>query len=960
MRVYIRYFQCHVEKNLEFEQGEHCLISGESGKGKSTIFRAITWCLYGEGKDVAPTNLDNARTSVMVELAGLRVFRQHNPCLFQVQVDDKLYEGIPAENILEARLGNYQIWMCTTYMLNNFENPLISAVSKKRIQYLDTLSFNYENPFIFLQNIELEISTIKKRQDMLESNIKFKECSLAEYMNKNRINWNEYLPPDRILQLDSNLRETKLSIEQKNSYSQSLRDKIVQRETLVTRITNLEGELRLIPVITLDIVKQKEEQYQLFQKRCEINDKLRLIPEKSSTVEYTPEQIEECKTLEYKRAQMLKLCLSLNIEYTKDCLKYKTEWESVIEWLEYNTLYREITELERQISIIENTVEECNVKLGELQTSIEIPELPPIPNLAQTLKVPVYPEVFKLPHPDPPHYVSLDRPPIPKPKEIVKPKEPDNIVLPKPSPPIIPDIKEIQTEMQLLLLGKQLLHCPACASTLRLNSGILQIASNTPEWNQDKYQELQSQLETYERNKREFDSKMEEIVRTEKKLNAEAVFKYLQEINKLEENEKILHQGLYNIELKRIKDEEYRQNKLLKDEYQSKLSQILQEESTENKRRMKEYMEEKTKYDELLKQEQEEYQRKMNIRANVIRQEQYRINQCKLLTEKLEFNKSQLVDKKNLLAGKRSIKIKLPSKMDKPNVSIESPEVLRKKISEISPLEWIEPILVSSKQMKETNIRLKLEDELSKIKEVKPITLQELNMARQQLEKYTLLVNEISKLRTEIEKIPNCKEEYDSIQISIVNMNSSVREMEYYMVRAKLCSEAYSLWQTIEGMKLEYKKQGEHMNKHQLFKEILMKLESQYYFDLITTINKYLDVHTSYLFELDIRVQLSFTRKLKSGKDKKELHLNITRDGMNVNYISLSDGERAKVNLLLTCALNQLSSNGLLIIDETLSCLDLENKQKCMRFISRQLNGITLLMVNHEANDGDYTRKIDI
>jgi len=48
-------FKCYIDKHT-FTLGEHptTLISGNIGAGKSTMFKAISWCLYGKEKRTLP------------------------------------------------------------------------------------------------------------------------------------------------------------------------------------------------------------------------------------------------------------------------------------------------------------------------------------------------------------------------------------------------------------------------------------------------------------------------------------------------------------------------------------------------------------------------------------------------------------------------------------------------------------------------------------------------------------------------------------------------------------------------------------------------------------------------------------------------------------------------------------------------------------------------------------------
>ena len=56
-----------------FFDNETTLLKGPSGKGKTTIFESIKWCLYGGNKNVFPL-LGKKETMVFVKFSRFRYF----------------------------------------------------------------------------------------------------------------------------------------------------------------------------------------------------------------------------------------------------------------------------------------------------------------------------------------------------------------------------------------------------------------------------------------------------------------------------------------------------------------------------------------------------------------------------------------------------------------------------------------------------------------------------------------------------------------------------------------------------------------------------------------------------------------------------------------------------------------------------------------------------------------------
>ena len=47
MILRLRGFRCHQDKTYDLGAEGLVLLEGDSGAGKSTVFEALAWCLYG-------------------------------------------------------------------------------------------------------------------------------------------------------------------------------------------------------------------------------------------------------------------------------------------------------------------------------------------------------------------------------------------------------------------------------------------------------------------------------------------------------------------------------------------------------------------------------------------------------------------------------------------------------------------------------------------------------------------------------------------------------------------------------------------------------------------------------------------------------------------------------------------------------------------------------------------------
>lgn len=123
-----------------FEFGDNITkISGESGTGKSTLFAAIVWCLYGKirdvkskGKDVSPRVTFEIDVMYKGKLQKVLVDRTGMKTVF-VTLDGVEYGDNMAQSLIHDIFGTYEVFLLTSYLPAETMHSLISASpSEKR------------------------------------------------------------------------------------------------------------------------------------------------------------------------------------------------------------------------------------------------------------------------------------------------------------------------------------------------------------------------------------------------------------------------------------------------------------------------------------------------------------------------------------------------------------------------------------------------------------------------------------------------------------------------------------------------------------------------------------------------------------------------------------------------------------------------------------------------------------
>lgn len=134
-------------------------LEGVSESGKTTIFRAIAWCLFGykASTSIIPWNNPNGATRVVLRIfsMGLEMERTRSPAILRLRDNGYIYEGAAADNRVTSYFGSRNLWECSCYLAQQRDNLLMELSSSDQSGLLEEafLSFNIKPITEQLHNI---------------------------------------------------------------------------------------------------------------------------------------------------------------------------------------------------------------------------------------------------------------------------------------------------------------------------------------------------------------------------------------------------------------------------------------------------------------------------------------------------------------------------------------------------------------------------------------------------------------------------------------------------------------------------------------------------------------------------------------------------------------------------------------------------------------------------------------
>lgn len=165
MHIKLINFQNADDVEYDFPSDAHVsLIKGESGCGKTTIFDAIQWALFGVGTDVVNMHHPKTAMSVTLKTASITVLRIRKVATstreLTVTADGKTWNDEAAQGIIDRVFGNKISWAQSSYISSKFYHVLIDGTQSEKIQFLNSMIYMNDDPEKYIQTSKNKLSSL--------------------------------------------------------------------------------------------------------------------------------------------------------------------------------------------------------------------------------------------------------------------------------------------------------------------------------------------------------------------------------------------------------------------------------------------------------------------------------------------------------------------------------------------------------------------------------------------------------------------------------------------------------------------------------------------------------------------------------------------------------------------------------------------------------------------------------
>ena len=156
----LKNFRCWENKTFTFQDNCIILISGISGKGKSTILNAILYVITGNMKNVTTFGKEKANMEAVLSIRDLVITRGKNPTRFTVKQGMRVYEEDQAQSIINSYFGSD--FKHISYIDQDNSNSFVYLSPEAKMTFLRNLLLANEPIDDIKDKVKAKMDTCKK------------------------------------------------------------------------------------------------------------------------------------------------------------------------------------------------------------------------------------------------------------------------------------------------------------------------------------------------------------------------------------------------------------------------------------------------------------------------------------------------------------------------------------------------------------------------------------------------------------------------------------------------------------------------------------------------------------------------------------------------------------------------------------------------------------------------------
>jgi len=931
----IKNFKKFTSRTFKFRISGVVKLSGVSGSGKSTVIKAIAWCLYDIDKNnVIPYSIKKAKTisnntKVSIQFSegilcneSIVICRSKHPNKITIKIGNYQYENKEAQQKIIELFGDEKIWCASSYLEQKKQNLFLNMVQNDKLAFLSSLVFvNEEESKNIRDKTQREIkkydNIIECSNAVITSKIKtitskYESAHIYDYDVEN-ILANEVLNKLRnyhdinscvtcLQRIDINLLENEIeTFQEEIVYSENKQKNVIKIKTEInlqdsqiddysSKIIDLEDQynnfINEINILQLEFEKEKDTSEETINSKKQELDRINSLLVIRNKIDrltwYDPSLIIDNNIL----SNFILI----------DNVKSRLVNLGIKEFNNDNELKALIINSMKSLKDIIDSQEYINLSKQFYKFNTKYQEL--LDTEFKDVKIiPVFEDV------------SVEKPDFSKIDSQITIHE--------------KNLQEMYGDLKKFELVSSIYTCPSCNDSLSLCSSSGKLIKFSKNINKDSYEFLKKKIKVsqeiiqslkIEKKKiqDEYDIKFRKMTTDREK--------YINEKNKLEnENKDII---AFNVNLQRMID---KYDKLVNDILQ-KLTNI----ATNNKITL----------DDL----DNFYINKIEFDEVKLRKISYNYSSLKTILDEIERNKD--------------INFSSKSKLTLQQMKDQNDFQMIIKSTSFTKDEILDPSLIVNKkrlenEIQDINYSIRRHNEKTNrirfIESKKNHVEAQLAILRGQ---YEICSKNYNKLISENGDIVNC---------SIDEMSDEINNLRDYLRILYIIKDLHIEYLQVCKMTIDREEKLLYLQKLYEYRDFVKYFQHELFTSKINQLNELINKICSNFFDNEFIVEMKVMKE-NNEKEKPNIYFQITIDGIKTDDLkSLSGGELDRFSLAMTLAFRMLvPNNPFILLDENIASIDKETKIKVINFLRNICNDKVILCVIHDSIDAYFDDEIKI
>lgn len=255
MELHLKNFKCYYDHTIKLPDSPFVLIRGQNGVGKTTIFKAIVYALFGKQKKPFSHGTTTCKVVLKTTFSDtpIQITRRSHPNVVSIKMNDQEYQNEEAQAKIEELLGMDHDQFLMACCVRKRDMSVLDMTPTQRLRFIESLSRVKDQGYKKelkkrIKDLTLKLKTIEREVDVRRETYKTFKSQIGPKVKKPSVPKED--AEDQIEDATDQLKSKRkglLGLQEETSRLRDLKDKYHETQTkrlaMESQIKDLETQL---------------------------------------------------------------------------------------------------------------------------------------------------------------------------------------------------------------------------------------------------------------------------------------------------------------------------------------------------------------------------------------------------------------------------------------------------------------------------------------------------------------------------------------------------------------------------------------------------------------------------------------------------------------------------------------------------------------------------------------------